>query len=51
MKHSNGFGVAEKAKPKEQYIEKIGLSFFKWSRMGERKWHTRYIFLNKKYGF
>ena len=35
MKHSNGFEVAENAKPKEPYFEKNwALFFFKWSRMG-----------------
>jgi len=28
MKHSNGFGVAENAKPKEPYIEKNRALFF-----------------------
>ena len=36
MKHSNGFGVAENAKPKEPYIEKNRPLFFlhgpEWER-------------------
>ena len=50
MKHSNGFGVAENAKPKEPYIEKNRAIFFFHGPEWERDSGTRDIYKYQKYG-
>ena len=50
MKHSNGFGVAEKAKPEEPYIE-INRALFFYMVPNGREIVAHAIYIYQKYDF